>query len=107
VRLVIRYVAFTKAKITTSYTMHGKKGNLFLGKATQTFKKKGLFRLPKKLTRGKMNKVRAAKEFNVQFKIPGTPNFCKHYFKRKLTIPKFIEGQKVWFQSGSVFGGDV
>ena len=72
-----------------------------------TFKKKGLFRLPKKLTRHKMNKVRAAKEFTVQFKIPGTPKFCKRFFKRKLTIPRFIEGQRVWFQSGSVFGGDV
>ena len=41
VRLVIRYVAFTKATITTSYTMHGKKGNLFLGQATSTFNKKG------------------------------------------------------------------
>jgi hypothetical protein len=51
--------------------------------------------------------VRGASEFDVQFKIPGTPSFCKHYFKRKLTIPRFIEGQRVWFQTGSVFGGDV
>ena len=107
VRLVIRYVAYTKAKIITSYTLHGTKGSLFLGQATKTFNKKGVFRLPKSLTRGKMNKVRAAREFDVQFKIPGTPKFCKRYFKRKLTIPRFIEGQRVWFQTGSVFGGDV
>ena len=70
---MIRYVAYTKAKITTSYTMHGRKGDLFLGKATKTFKKKGVFRLPKKLTRRKMKKIRAATEFAVQFQIPGTP----------------------------------
>ena len=44
------YVAYSKAKVTTSYTLHGTKGDLFLGKATQTFKKKSVFRLPKKLT---------------------------------------------------------
>jgi hypothetical protein len=107
VRLVIRYVAYSNAKITTSYTLHGSKGDLFLGKATKTFKKKGVFRLPKKLTPKKMNKVRAASEFGVQFQIPGTPAFCQRFFKRRLTVARFIEGQKVWFQTGSVFGGDV
>jgi hypothetical protein len=107
VRLVIRYVAYSKAKITTSYTLHGSKGDLFLGKATKTFKKKGVFRLPKKLTPKKMNKVRAATDFGVEFQIPGTPSLCKRFFKRKLTVARFIEGQKVWFQTGSVFGGDV
>ena len=47
---MIRYVAYTRAKVTTSYTMHGRKGDLFLGKATKTFKKKSVFRLPKQLT---------------------------------------------------------
>ena len=107
VRLVIRYVAFTRAKITTSYTLHGSKGDLFLGKATQTFKKKSVFRLPKTLTPGKMKKVRAATEFDIQFDIPGTPQYCQAFFKRKLTVARFVEGQKVWFQTGSVFGGDV
>ena len=77
VRLVIRYVAYTKATVTTSYTMHGRKGNLILGKATQTFKKKGVFRLPKQLTPAKMKKIRAATDFGVQFQIPGTPAFCQ------------------------------
>jgi hypothetical protein len=107
VRLVIRYVAYTRAQVTTSYTLHGSKGDLALGKATQTFKKKSVFRLPKTLTPGKMKKVRAATEFDIQFDIPGTPQFCQAYFKRKLTVARFIEGQKVWFQTGSVFGGDV
>ena len=107
VRLVIRYVAYTRAQVTTSYTLHGSKGDLFLGKATKTFKKKSVFRLPKKLTPKKMKKVRAATEFSVQFQIPGTPDYCQAYFKRKLTVARFVEGQKVWFQTGSVFGGDV
>jgi hypothetical protein len=107
VRLVIRYVAYTRAQVTTSYTLHGSKGGLFLGKATQTFKKKSVFRLPKKLTPKNMKKVRAASEFDVQFQIPGTPEFCQRFFKRKLTVARFVEGQKVWFQTGSVFGGDV
>ena len=54
-----------------------------------------------------MNKVRAASEFDVQFQIPGTPDYCQAYFKRKLTVARFVEGQKVWFQTGSVFGGNV
>jgi hypothetical protein len=106
VRLVMRYVAYSRAKVTTSYTMHGRKGDLFLGKATKDFKKKGVFRLPKKLTPGKMKKIRAATEFTIQFQIPGTPTYCEHFFKRKLTVPRYVEGQLVWFQTGSVFGGD-
>ena len=106
IRLVIRYVAFTRAKVTTSYTLHGGKGNLFLGRATKEFHKKGVFRLRKRLTRGNIRKVRAAKEFTVKFQIPGTPNYCKRFFTRKLTVKRFIEGQLVWFQTGSVFGGD-
>ena len=54
-----------------------------------------------------MKKIRAATDFGVQFQIPGTPSFCQAYFKRKLTVARFVEGQKVWFQTGSVFGGDV
>ncbi len=106
VRLVIRYVAYTRAKVTTSYTLHGRKGKLFLGKATKTFRKKGVFRLPKKQTRKRMKKVRAATDFSVRFQIPGTPKFCQRYFTRQLTVARFVEGQKVWYQTGSVFGGD-
>jgi hypothetical protein len=53
-----------------------------------------------------MKKVRAATEFTIQFQIPGTPTYCERFFKRKLTVPRYVEGQLVWFQTGSVFGGD-
>ena len=51
-----------------------------------------------------MKKVRAATDFGIQFQIPGTPKFCQRFFKRKLTVVRHIEGQLVWFQTGSVFG---
>jgi hypothetical protein len=54
-----------------------------------------------------MKKVGAATEFSVQFQIPGTPSLCQHFFKRKLTVKRFVEGQLVWVQAGSAFGGDV
>lgn len=103
VRLVIRYKAYRPAEVTVSYALSGTKGKLTLGSATSQFKKAGVFRLPERLGKGAIGKVRAAKLFKVKFKIAGTPSSCGRYYTKSLTIPRVVSGQPVWFQSDSVF----
>ena len=103
VRLVIHYTSYRPAKVTVDYKESGSKGGLELGSAASTFKKTGVFRLVERLDKGEMSKVRAAKEFEVQFRIPGTPGSCKRFYTKSLTIPQQISNQTVWFQSDSRF----
>ena len=103
VRLVIHYTSYHPAKVTVDYTLDGSKSGLNLGSATTVFKKKGVFRLAESLDRVEMTKVRAAKSFAVQFRIPGTPGSCNRFYTKSLTIPQQISNQTVWFQSDSRF----
>lgn len=103
VRLVIRYTLYHPAKVTVGYKLKGSKGSLNLGSATKNFQKTGVFRLPVKLGKPEMGKVRAAKEFTVHFKIGGSPKLCKKFYTKKLTLPEKVQNQTVWFQSDSVF----
>lgn len=103
IRLVIHYTSWKSAKVTVSYKLKGKKGSLSLGSATQQFHKKGVFRLPELEGAADMAKVRGAKLFTVHFKISGVPKSCGRFYTKKLTIPKKIEKQTVWFQSDSKF----
>ena len=109
VRLVIRYTAYRPADVTVSYSVSGAKGKLALGAADGHFKKAGLFRLAEPLGDAAIGKVRAAKQFQVKFKIAGTPSSCGRYYTKHLTIPKTVSGQPVWFQSDSIFaaGGGI
>ena len=103
VRLVIHYTTYRPATVTVDYKESGSKGSLKLGSAHAKFKKKGLFRLTERLDKAEMTKVRAAKSFAVQFRIPGTPGSCKRFYTKSLTIPQQISNQTVWFQSDSRF----
>lgn len=103
VRLVIRYTSYRPAKVTVSYEVLGKKGELELGSASARFKKAGLFRLPEELQKRAVAAVRAGKLFKVHFKIPETPRSCGRFYTKELTIPRTVAGQRVWFQSDSEF----
>ncbi|MGN6257980.1 MAG: hypothetical protein ACTHN3_09575 [Solirubrobacterales bacterium] len=102
-RLVIHYTSYKPAKVTVAYSLKGGKGGLTLGSATAKFKKAGVFRLPVNLTPPEIAKVRAAKSFKVKFEIPKTPALCGRFYTKRLTIPRKISGQTVWFQSDSKF----
>lgn len=103
VRLVIHYTTYRPAEVRVSYKLKGRGGDLALGGAKSHFKTAGVFRLPKRLTRSDIRKVRRAKLIKVRFKIPKTPKSCGRYYTKRLTIPKNIFGQTVWFQSDSIF----
>ncbi|HEX8754066.1 MAG TPA: hypothetical protein VF731_11690 [Solirubrobacterales bacterium] len=102
-RLVIHYTTYKPAEVTVGYSLKGGKGGLVLGSAAAKFKKAGVFRLPVSLAAPEMAKVRAAKSFKVKFKIPKTPALCGRFYTKRLTIPRKISGQTVWFQSDSQF----
>jgi hypothetical protein len=104
IRLVIHYTSYRPAKVSVSYQLIGGKGRLLLGAAAAKFKLAGVFRLPEKLTQGGNAKVKAARLLKVKFRIPETPESCGRYYTKRLTIPKRIFGQTVWFQSDSKFG---
>jgi hypothetical protein len=102
-RLVIHYTSWRPARVTVDYGLSGSKGSLKLGAAAAGFSKAGVFRLPEPLEAAAIAKVRAAKSFKVRFRIPKTPGSCARFYTKRLTIPRRISGQTVWFQSDSRF----
>ena len=102
-RLVIHYTSYKPARVDVSYKLTGSKGPLDLGSATARFSDAGVFRLPETLSSAEEAKLKAAKSFQVKFKIPGTPSNCARFYTKKLTIPQKVSGQTVWFQSDSRF----
>lgn len=103
-RLVIHYKAYRPEQVTVSYKLLSTKGSLDLGSASAHFNKAGIFRLPQSLSKGERAKLRTTKFMTVRFAIPGAPDRCDRYYTKRLTIPKEIFGQTVWFQSDSEFG---
>jgi hypothetical protein len=103
-RLVIRYKAYKPARVTVSYSLQGTKGGLALGTASARFKTAGTFTANEKLGKAQAAKLAATTSMKVRFSIPGAPSNCTRYYTKRLTIPKKISGQTVWFQSDSVFG---
>jgi hypothetical protein len=102
-RLVIHYTTYRPATVNVTYALTGSKGGLKLGSARGRFQKAGVFRLSERLTAAQIAKVRAAKSFRVRFRIPATPKSCGRYYAKRLTIPRKVSGQTVWFQSDSRF----
>lgn len=102
-RLVVRYKAYRPAQVTVSYTLTGTRGSLLLGSASAHFLTAGIFRLPESLSNGERAKLRATSSVKVRFAIRGAPNSCNPYYAKRLTIPRRISGQTVWFQSDSQF----
>lgn len=102
-RLVIHYKAYKSARVTVSYRLKGSKGGLALGSASSRFRTAGIFRLAEKLDPADVAKLRATSSMTVHFSIPEAPTRCSRYYTKRLTIPKRISGQTVWFQSDSVF----
>lgn len=103
VRLVIHYKTYRPAKVTVAYKLLGRRGGLKLGKAASHFKTAGIFRLSERLDKRAIAKVRATRLMKVAFRIPRTPHSCGRYYAKRLTIPKKVFGQTVWFQSDSIF----
>ena len=102
-RLVIHYKAYKPADVIVSYSLTGKKGNLGLGTASAHFKTAGVFRLAENLDKSEAAKLQATSSMMVRFQVPQAPSSCTRYYTKRLTVPKKVFGQTVWFQSDSIF----
>ncbi len=106
-RLVIHYKAYKPAQVSVAYSLVGANGSLRLGTASARFKTAGIFKRGEKLDRFAVSKLRAASSMTVRFSIPKAPTRCSRYYTKRLTIPKKIFGQTVWFQSDSLFAPEA
>jgi hypothetical protein len=106
-RLVIHYKAYKPAQVSVAFSLVGPNGSLRLGTASAHFKTAGIFRRGEKLDRFAVSKLRAAGSMTVLFSIPKAPTRCSRYYTKRLTVPKKILGQTVWFQSDSLFGPEA
>jgi hypothetical protein len=104
VSLVLGYTSFAPANVTVDYRLKGGKGALNLGRTTHHFSKQGVFRVTGELNDSQMEKVKAAKDFEVRIRIPSAPGYCRSYFTRHLNSKRKVHGQVVWFQSESNSG---
>jgi hypothetical protein len=103
-RLVARYRTDHPADVNIDFTAVKGKNKDPLGTVTRHFTKHGLFRLRKQLTDNEAEQLRDTDKFVVNFEIPGEPGFCSRKYRKKLTVPRIIDGQRVVFQSDSKFG---
>jgi|GEM_PF-3597436 len=115
VRMVSRYQANSGGKVRVTFFMRHKKGK----KKFVRGKKIGSMLSKFKATKGKnwrLNRVwlrKNAREQRKLFRHPHgfyaklqplkTKNYCSNYLNVELTIPKFVDRQKVWFMKGSSF----
>jgi alpha-tubulin suppressor-like RCC1 family protein len=102
-RLVIHYKAYKPARVTVSYSLTGTRGGLAIGTASSHFKTAGIFRLGEKLDKADIARLPATTSMKVRFSVPQAPTSCTRYYTKRLTIPKKVFGQTVWFQSDSIF----
>jgi hypothetical protein len=102
-RLVARYRSTDPGNVEISYTavQNGIKDRL--GEVVRHFSKRGIFRLRKELTEEKADELWTTDRFIVRFKIPGEPGFCARRYRKELTVPRIVEGQRVIFQADSDF----
>jgi hypothetical protein len=87
-RLVARYRSSDPGNVEISYT---------------AFQGGGIFRLRKQLTQQEADQLWTTDRFVVKFKIPGEPGFCSRQYRKELTVPRIVEGQRVIFQEDSEF----
>jgi hypothetical protein len=99
ISLVIGYTSSVPANVTVAYRLKGGKGALNLGQTKHHFSRQGVFRITDKLNDSQMEKVRAARDFEVRIRIPSAPGYCRSYYTRHLDAKHKTHGQVVWFQS--------
>jgi len=101
VRLVLHYTTLTPAEVTIDYRLKGGKGSLQFDEAKKRFTRHGVFRANETLSDAQMNRVLAAKSFEVQLRVPAAPAFCNRYYSKHLTIKHGGHNNTVWSEPDS------
>jgi len=103
-RLVARYRSADPADVLINFIAVEGGNKVNLGDVTRHFYRHGLFRLREELSQQQADTLWHTDRFVVHFKIPGEPGFCQRKYRKELTIPRIVDGQRVVFQSDSKFG---
>ena len=101
VRLVLRYTALAPTEVAVDYRLKGGKGSLQFNEARKHFATRGVFRANETLNEAQMNRVLAAKSFEVQLRIPAAPALCNRYYSKHLTIKRGGPSHTVWSEPDS------
>lgn len=77
VALVVRYEAYTPAAVAIDASLRGGKGGIHLGADHARFRRSGTFRDTFVLGEKRMERVLAAREFEVELQAVNTPRYCR------------------------------
>jgi hypothetical protein len=102
-RLVARYRSADPADVQIKFDAIENGNTVHLGDVTRHFNRHGLFRLREEITQDQSDTLWETHKFVVHFKIPGEPGFCERQYRKDLTKPRIVDGQRVVFQSDSHF----
>jgi hypothetical protein len=103
-RLVARYRTAAPADVQINFKAIENGNKVDLGDVVRHFNRHGLFRLRQEITQNQSDTLWQTHKFVVHFKIPGEPGFCQRKYRKELTVPRIVDGQRVVFQSDSKFG---
>ena len=84
VHLAVRYSTYEPAPFSLRYSLRGGKGTLSLGSAKAKFGRTGTFHDVVHVEDGKLSKVLAAREFQIELQAQKTPGFCRE----RLTVQR-------------------
>src|SRR5262249_47368444 len=101
-----RYTAVAPAEALVDFRLQGGGRSLKLGEARERLAERGAFHLDESLNKGEVAKVRAARNFTVEMRVPGAPRYCQRLNERHLTIKRSTKNRPSWLQTDSIFGGD-
>jgi hypothetical protein len=77
VALAVRYRAAAPASVTVDARLRGNKGNVHLGSDQARFRRAGTFRETFLVGEKRMDRVLAAREFDLKLQAAGTPRYCR------------------------------
>jgi hypothetical protein len=77
VRLTIHYRAFTPAAVAIDARLRGAKGSLHLGSSHTRFRRNGVFHDSFGLSKKKMERALAAREYAIELHAVNTPGYCR------------------------------
>lgn len=103
--LTTKYKTYSPAKNVVSIFYAKMKGGkrVLLGQSTTNFKTAGTVKVVKPIDKATWKKVKKAKSFAMQLKVPHVQAICNQYLTKPLTIKKVFSGNPVWFQWDALF----
>ena len=99
--LIVRYRAEHPAAVTIRWSLRGRKGRLGFGTERARFSRSGTYRHSEShLSRRRMAKALASREFRVTVRAVNTPSYCKSEFDLRLSSRHGSRARPSWTEPG-------